>query len=84
MLRRSRDNGMGADSASAGLGRLRQLARLLAIQRTLIRYGLEDIVWATHLFRPIGWLRRLLPKRTRQAPLGARIALPWRNSGPSS
>ena len=82
MLRRSRDNGMGADSASAGLGRLRQLARLLAIQRTLIRYGLEDIVWATHLFRPIGWLRRLLPKRSRRAPLGVRIRVALEELGP--
>lgn len=73
---------MGAASASAGIGRLRQLARLLAIQRTLIRHGLEDIVWATHLFRPVGWLRRLLPKRSRRAPLGARIRVALEELGP--
>ncbi|MCY3639593.1 MAG: hypothetical protein OXH37_01095, partial [Gammaproteobacteria bacterium] len=64
------------------MGRLRQLARLLSIQRTLIRHGLEDIVWATHLFRPIGWLRRLLPKRSRRAPLGARIRVALEELGP--
>ena len=78
----SADTGMGAASANAGIGRLRQLARLLAIQRTLIRHGLEDIVWATHLFRPIGWLRRLLPKRSRRAPLGARIRVALEELGP--
>ena len=78
----SADTGMGAASASAGIGRLRQLARLLAIQRTLIRHGLEDIVWATHLFRPVGWLRRLLPKRPRRAPLGARIRVALEELGP--
>ena len=82
MPRRSRHSGMGAESASAGMGRLRQLARLLSIQRTLIRHGLEDIVWATHLFRPIGWLRRLLPKRSRRAPLGARIRVALEELGP--
>ncbi|GIT15265.1 MAG: hypothetical protein CM1200mP36_10210 [Gammaproteobacteria bacterium] len=34
------------------MGRLRLVLRLLGIQRTLIRHGLEEIVWATHLFRP--------------------------------
>ena len=82
MPRWSGDSGVGADSASAGMGRLKQLARLLAIQRTLIRHGLDDTVWATHLFRPIGWLRRLLPKRSRQAPLGARIRVALEELGP--
>ena len=64
------------------MGRLRQLARLLAIQRTLMRHGLDDFVWATHLFRPVGWLRRLLPKRSRHAPLGARIRMALEELGP--
>ena len=64
------------------MGRLRQIARLLAIQRTLIRHGLDDIVWATHLFRPIGWLRRLFPKRSRRKPLGARIRVALEELGP--
>ena len=62
--------------------RLRLAARLFAIQRTLIKYGLEDIVWATHLFRPVGWLRRVLPKRSLTEPLGARIRLALEELGP--
>ena len=64
------------------MGRLRLILRLLAIQRTLIRHGLEEVVWATHLFRPVGWLRRLLPRRARQASLGARIRLALEELGP--
>ena len=73
---------MRADYTNKGVGRLKQVARLLAIQRTLLRHGLDDIVWATHLFRPIGWLRKLLPKRTRPEPLGARIRVALEELGP--
>ena len=38
-----------------------QLLRLLHINRVLVRHGLDDIVLATHLFRPIAFLRHLLP-----------------------
>ena len=38
-----------------------QLLRLLHINRVLVRHGLDDIVLATHLFRPIGFLRHVLP-----------------------
>ena len=64
------------------MGRLGLILRLLAIQRTLIRHGLEEVVWATHLFRPVGWLRRLLPRRAREASLGARIRLALEELGP--
>ena len=30
--------------------RLRQLARMLAIQRVLVKHGLDEIVWRTHCF----------------------------------
>lgn len=73
---------MSGRHAGAGIGRLRRLARLLAIQRTLIRHGLDDVVWATHLFRPIGWLRRLLPKRSRSEPFGVRIRVALEELGP--
>ena len=62
--------------------RLRLLARLFSIQRTLIRYGLEEFVWATHLFRPIAWIRRLVPRRSRSEPLGARIRGALEELGP--
>ena len=73
---------MRAGKTNAGIGRLRQVARLLVIQRTLMRHGLDDIVWATHLFRPIGWLRKLWPTRSRPEPLGARIRVALEELGP--
>lgn len=38
-----------------------QLLRLMHINRVLVRHGLDDIILATHLFRPVGFLRHLLP-----------------------
>ena len=38
-----------------------ELYRLLTIQRILIRHGLDEIVFATHLFRPVRFLFFLLP-----------------------
>ena len=38
-----------------------ELYRLFTIQRILIRHGLDEIVFATHLFRPIRFLFFLLP-----------------------
>jgi len=64
------------------MGRLRLILRLLAIQRTLIRYGLEDVVRATHLFRPVAWMFRLLPARARRESLGARIRQALEELGP--
>ena len=64
------------------MGRLRLVLRLLGIQRTLIRHGLEEIVWATHLFRPIGWLRRLIHRRSRRESLGRRIRQTLEELGP--
>ena len=78
---RTTGTGMGRKTGP-GVGRLRQLARLIAIQRTLMRHGLDGLVRATHLFRPVGWLRRLLPKRSRHAPLGARIRMALEELGP--
>jgi ubiquinone biosynthesis protein len=41
---------------------LRQLPRLLRIAATLVRYRLHDLVAEAHLFRPLRWLRPLLPR----------------------
>jgi ubiquinone biosynthesis protein len=62
--------------------RVRLALRLLAIQRTLIKHGLEEFVWATHLFRPIGWLRRLIPRRARRDDLGVRVRRCLEDLGP--
>jgi len=62
--------------------RLRLALRLLAIQRVLIKHGLDEFVWATHLFRPIGWLYRLLPRRARKDAIGARARRCLEELGP--
>src|SRR5690606_2160639 len=65
------------------LRRLRLPFRLLAIQRTLLRYGLDEIVWRTHLFRPVAWVQRLLPGAAIKArPLGERLRLALEELGP--
>ncbi|OGT29586.1 MAG: ubiquinone biosynthesis regulatory protein kinase UbiB [Gammaproteobacteria bacterium RBG_16_51_14] len=38
-----------------------QIFRILTIQRVLIRHGLDEIIFATHLFRPIRFVFYLLP-----------------------
>ncbi|HEY5702458.1 MAG TPA: ubiquinone biosynthesis regulatory protein kinase UbiB [Gammaproteobacteria bacterium] len=40
---------------------LGEIFRLLKIQRILIRHGLDEIIFATHLFRPVRLLFYLLP-----------------------
>lgn len=45
--------------------RLRLLLRLLIIERTLVRHGLDELVWRTHLLRPFAWMQRLRPWRRR-------------------
>src|SRR5215471_278936 len=62
--------------------RLRLLARMLAIQRALVRHGLDEIVWRTHLLRPIAWVRRILPRRGGTQPLGVRLRLALEELGP--
>jgi ubiquinone biosynthesis protein len=62
--------------------RLRLALRLLAIQRVLIKHGLDEFVWATHLFRPIGWLYRLVPRRTRKDLIGVRARRCLEELGP--
>jgi ubiquinone biosynthesis protein len=64
---------------------LRQLPRLLRIAATLVRYRLDDIVEAAHLFRPLKILRPLLPRSRAdiaQLPRGARLRLALIELGP--
>ena len=54
--------------------RLGQALRLIHINVVLVRHGLDEIVLATHLFRPIRFLLYLLPRNQcqgRDAPKGA-------------
>jgi ubiquinone biosynthesis protein len=62
--------------------RWRLLLRLLAIQWALFRHGLDEIVWRTHLLRPVAWLGKLLPRRGGALPLGARLRLALEELGP--
>lgn len=64
------------------MGRFRLILRLLVIQKTLFRYGLDDVVRETHLFRPISWAYRLIPRKPYQEPLGVRIRLALEELGP--
>ena len=49
----------------------RRLARVLGIQRVLVKYGLDEIITATHLLRPLRFLFYFFPRRRDQnAPRG--------------
>ena len=57
--------------------------RMIAIQRVLVKYGLDDVIKQTHLFRPLRFLFYLAPRRRdRSAPLGERIRLALEELGP--
>jgi ubiquinone biosynthesis protein len=64
---------------------LRQLPRLLRIAATLVRYRLDDVVEAAHLFRPLKILRPVLPRPRAdlaRLPRGARLRLALIELGP--
>ena len=61
----------------------RTLLRLIGIQRVLVRYGLDEVISATHLLRPLRFLFYLQPRRVdRSAPLGERLRLALEELGP--
>ncbi len=63
--------------------RKRTLLRLLSIQRVLVRHGLDEIITATHILRPLRFFFYLFPRRSdRTAPLGERIRLALEELGP--
>lgn len=61
-----------------------QLFRLLHISWILVKHGLDEIVLATHLFRPVRFLRYLAPWQalTRRAPRAVRIRRALEDLGP--
>jgi ubiquinone biosynthesis protein len=62
---------------------LRQFVRLFHVSATLARYGLDDLLAATHLFRPMRWFRALLPgKDVSGQPRGARLRMALQELGP--
>jgi len=63
--------------------RRRIIARLIGIQRVLVKYGLDDVIKQAHLLRPLRFLFYLFPRRrTPSAPLGERIRLALEELGP--
>src|SRR5579864_8711045 len=66
--------------------KLRVLARMVQIQRVLLKHGLDDLVRATHLYRPLRFLFFLSPdvwfERRRGASRGERLRLALQELGP--
>jgi ubiquinone biosynthesis protein len=63
---------------------LRQLLRLMKISSTLARYRLDELLTATHLFRPMRWVRASFPGSREIAglPRGERLRLALQDLGP--
>ncbi|MBV6417731.1 MAG: putative protein kinase UbiB [Steroidobacteraceae bacterium] len=66
--------------------KLRVLARLIGIQRVLVRHGLDDFIRATHLYRPLRYLALASPwtwfARREKASRGERLRLALEELGP--
>ncbi len=64
--------------------RISDLLRLLVISFTLVRHGMDDLLLASHLFRPLRFLRPLMPWTwwVRQENRGARIRRVLESLGP--
>jgi ubiquinone biosynthesis protein len=62
------------------------ILRLLQIQRVLVRHGLDEIILATHLFRPLRFAFYLSPAawfhRKRDGSRGERLRLAFEELGP--
>jgi ubiquinone biosynthesis protein len=66
--------------------KLRVIARLVEIQRVLVRHGLDEFVRATHLYRPLRFIFLLSPwtwfTRRGDAPRGQRLREALEELGP--
>ncbi len=62
----------------------RQFLRLLRISAILAKYRLDELLNAAHLYRPMRWVRNVLPVRRDVAdlPRGARLRLALQELGP--
>jgi len=63
-----------------------QVLRLFYINRVLVRHGLDEVILATHLFRPIRFLLYLSPfywfRQNKQTPFPVRIRQTLEDLGP--
>ena len=58
-------------------------ARIVRIQRILVKYGLDEIITEVHLLRPLRFFFYVFPRRgDRSAPRGERIRLALEELGP--
>jgi ubiquinone biosynthesis protein len=65
------------------MARRRTIFRMIAIQRVLVKFGLDDVIKQTHLLRPLRFLFYLAPRRRdSSAPLGERVRLALEELGP--
>lgn len=66
--------------------KLRVLARLIQIQRVLVRHGLDEFVTETHLYRPLRFIFLASPwtwfERRKRATRGERLRLALEELGP--
>ena len=66
--------------------KLRVIARLIEIQKVLVRHGLDEFVRATHLYRPLRFLFLLSPwtwmVRRKDTPRGQRLREALEELGP--
>ncbi|MGH8265123.1 MAG: ubiquinone biosynthesis regulatory protein kinase UbiB [Steroidobacteraceae bacterium] len=65
--------------------KVRAIGRLIEIQRVLTRYGLDDFIRATHLYRPLRFVLYLSPWtwwRRRRGTRGERLRLALQDLGP--
>lgn len=65
--------------------RISQVLRLVHINRILVRHGLDEVILATHLFRPLRFLLYLAPwywLRGKQRPRAVRIRKALEDLGP--
>tara|TARA_R110000782_G_scaffold268527_1_gene365077 strand:- start:550 stop:2208 length:1659 start_codon:yes stop_codon:yes gene_type:complete len=62
-----------------------QILRLLTIQKVLIKYGLDEFIFATHLFRPVRFLFYIFPWNwfgRKKSPRAQRMRLMLEELGP--
>ena len=63
--------------------RTKTIARMIGIQRVLVRHGLDDLINKTHFLRPLRFFFYLFPRSSdRSEPLGKRIRLALQELGP--
>jgi len=61
----------------------KNLVRMLRIQKVLVRHGLDELITATHILRPLRFFFYLFPRKSdQQAPLGQRLRLALIELGP--